>query len=108
MELAGFTSSVENVVGAYLNRRRDLAYEVGLVGLAAPVSGTIRVHGLSRSVEPFRSLTVLCCYLLRPSRLPPDSPSTPPPRARSPLRLCPPSSSGRSRPKPACSSVSSA
>lgn len=44
MDVMGFTQSVENVVGAWLNRRRDQMYEVGLVGLAAPFVWTLKTE----------------------------------------------------------------
>lgn len=37
MDIVTFTSSVENVLSAYLNRHRNIEYKTGLVQLVAPV-----------------------------------------------------------------------
>lgn len=38
MDIMAFTTSVENVVSAYLNRNASLEYQSSLVSLVAPVS----------------------------------------------------------------------
>lgn len=38
MDVTAFSSSVESVLSAYLNRNRDVEYSHGLVALVAPVS----------------------------------------------------------------------
>jgi hypothetical protein len=38
MDIMAFTTSVENVLSAYLNRNAALEYHAGLVQLVAPVS----------------------------------------------------------------------
>lgn len=37
MDMTAFTTSVENVLSAYLNRNRHVEYQTGLVQLVAPV-----------------------------------------------------------------------
>lgn len=41
MDIMAFTTSVENVLSAYLNRNAALEYHPGLVQLVAPVSNSL-------------------------------------------------------------------